>query len=219
MKIYAVEVNTMPFLPMLERLPFDIQIQINRFRKREDALKKLYSELMIRKLIKEMLCIKDEDINICKNLYGKPFLDGHPNFHYNISHSASFAICAIANSPIGIDIEQITKIDLDVATEYFTQQEINYIFNCPFSEQRNAFFELWTLKESYIKQIGMGLSINLNDFSMIKSNFEWHVVSDLYGTNLFFHQYNFMNQYEIAVCSETNNFPENIIFLHAEDFF
>ncbi|MFZ2537517.1 MAG: 4'-phosphopantetheinyl transferase superfamily protein [Oscillospiraceae bacterium] len=218
MEIYAVEITNMPFQDYLKGLPSDIQMQLSRFRKREDALKKLYGELIIRKVIKQNLCIKDEHIDICRNEYGKPYLNGFPYFHYNISHSGNWVICAVEDFPIGIDIEQITDVDFDIVTQHFTQQESSYIFSQPVSRQATAFFELWTLKESYIKQIGMGLSIKLSDFSMIKTNLEWNVVSKIHTESLYFHQYDFTQQYEVAVCSAIKSFPENIIVLNGNSF-
>lgn len=41
-----------------------------------------------------------------KGEYGKPHINGYPNFYYNISHTSNAIAVAIANNPIGVDIEK-----------------------------------------------------------------------------------------------------------------
>ena len=48
---------------------------------------------------------------------------------------------------------------------FFSKKESEELFSLPLTQQRNRFFDYWTLKESYIKAWGLGLSIPLKDFS------------------------------------------------------
>ena len=54
---------------------------------------------------------------------------------------------------------------LSLADRYFSTEEARQLRATPQSEQRDFFFQLWTLKESYIKARGMGLAIPLEQFS------------------------------------------------------
>jgi 4'-phosphopantetheinyl transferase len=86
------------------------------------------------------------------------------NIHFNISHAGEWVLCAISNTEIGIDIELIQPIDLDIAKYYFSEVEYMDLQRKEGAEKVSYFFDLWTLKESYIKARGMGLSIPLKDF-------------------------------------------------------
>ena len=56
---------------------------------------------------------------------GKPRLLKYLNFFYNISHSGDYAICAVSDSEVGVDIQKIRKPDMRIAKRYFTEDEYN----------------------------------------------------------------------------------------------
>ncbi|OPX69318.1 MAG: holo-(acyl carrier protein) synthase 2 [Methanoregulaceae archaeon PtaB.Bin009] len=63
-------------------------------------------------------------------------------------------------NPVGVDIEQIKEIpDLISNThQLFHTEQLNLISLLPPIEQTQAFFNLWTLKEAYLKATGKGWS-------------------------------------------------------------
>ncbi len=92
------------------------------------------------------------------NEHGKPFLKNHP-IHFNLSHSHEYAILAIAESPIGVDIEKI-RDTLDVskmAGRFFCENEKNIIGN-----DREKFFEYWVRKEALMKAVGDGIRMGFD---------------------------------------------------------
>lgn len=95
--------------------------------------------------------------------YGKPYLKNYSSIQFNLAHSEDYVICAVSDTPVGVDIECIHDIDLDVAKNYFDSDEYEYILN---SNNINAFFELWVLKESYMKMTGLGFSMDPKDISI-----------------------------------------------------
>jgi 4'-phosphopantetheinyl transferase len=94
--------------------------------------------------------------------YGKPYLKNYPDIFFNLSHSERYVACAVSDSPIGVDIEYIQDIDLSVAKNYFYGSEYDYILNN--NNKKKAFFELWVLKESYMKMTGLGFRLALDEF-------------------------------------------------------
>jgi 4'-phosphopantetheinyl transferase len=71
---------------------------------------------------------------------------------------------------IGIDVEDSTrKIDINIADRFFSRQESEVIRRTKEGEKKGVFFDFWTLKESYIKAKGGGLSIPLDKFSFTLS--------------------------------------------------
>ncbi len=87
---------------------------------------------------------------------GKPYLEGGgdavPQFSY--SHSGPFVLIGVDPArPVGVDIEQLKKAPFDVCRRFCTPAEREYV-----GEDSVRFFELWTLKEAYLKATGDGLS-------------------------------------------------------------
>ena len=106
--------------------------------------------------------------------YGKPIFDFKTNLKFNISHSGDIAILSfVKDFDIGADIEQI-KNDfdvLDIATNYFSELEIEALKKVPKKKQAEYFYRCWTRKESFIKAKSQGLSFPLDSFSVsIDSN-------------------------------------------------
>jgi len=125
----------------------------------------LYAELLVRQKATEDLQITNDSIKFSVNEYGKPYLQGYSDFHFNISHTRNALVATFSNDEIGIDIERIKPVDLKIADRFFTSDEQ---INIRQSENKDiAFYDIWTKKEAYIKYIGKGLSIPLNSFSVL----------------------------------------------------
>ncbi|CDG64934.1 hypothetical protein MBMB1_0831 [Methanobacterium sp. MB1] len=96
--------------------------------------------------------------------YGKPFLENHPQVHFNLSHSEDYVACAVSDSPVGVDIERVQDASLDIARHYFFGSEYQHIKNS--TNRERTFFQFWVLKESYMKMTGLGLRLGLDEFSI-----------------------------------------------------
>ena len=95
---------------------------------------------------------------------GKPFLAGEPHIFFNLSHSGCDAVCAVSEEEVGVDVEEIGRGGADVARISFVREEIDWRKR---QEDRDrAFFRLWTRKESYVKCLGRGFSMDLKSFSV-----------------------------------------------------
>ena len=91
------------------------------------------------------------------NSWNKPSLKKHPYIHFNISHCRNAIAIAISfSAPIGIDIEAIREYSPFSLNRCFSKEEADYIKNS--INPNKEFFRLWTLKESYVKAIGLGMN-------------------------------------------------------------
>ena len=65
---------------------------------------------------------------------------------------------------VGVDIERADRVSdiMDIATRHFSSDESETLLALPGPQQRRCFFELWTLKEAYLKARGAGLSVPLD---------------------------------------------------------
>ena len=150
--------------------------RILRFHFKDDAKRTLFGDILIRYLACQKLHILNKDIIIKRNIYGKPYIKGVDKFHYNISHAGKWVVCVLSDRPVGIDIEIILPIDLEIARNFFTESEYISIRKLPQKDQLAGFYRFWTAKESYIKYIGKGLSIPLNSFTVLKKAEESYTV-------------------------------------------
>lgn len=192
--------------------------QILRYKFKPDAIRSLYGELLLISGLKADFQIDYSKINICKNKYGKPFIENQEDIYYNLSHSGEWVVCALHTNEIGVDVEQVKTIDFDFATHFFTKSESDFLFQSNYTDQTSAFYDLWTLKEAYIKYKGKGLSIPLDSFSF---TFDPDPVfhSDTETKKLYFKLYPVIEGYQIAVCSGSNCFPRTAKPIDLPDYF
>lgn len=107
-----------------------------------------------------------------RNPYGKPLLcDQHRRLaalDFNLAHSEGLIACIVRRGgAVGIDVESVRhrSRSVEIARRYFTPQEIRELDACPAHQVGARFVELWTLKEAYVKAVGIGLSRPLDTFS------------------------------------------------------
>lgn len=80
---------------------------------------------------------------------GKPYLPEHPGFHFNLSHSGGWAVCAVSSVPVGVDLQEIRPVR-PALLRRLTPSERAQLAGKPL----DAFFDLWTLKEAAAKCTG-----------------------------------------------------------------
>ena len=141
--------------------------RIDRMIQLWDVRRSLVSESLIRMLACQALAIDNASIEFAANPFGRPYLSGFQKvFDFNLSHSGEWVLCAVGQPAIGVDIERIQPIDLELARRYFSAAEYRRWLGDPASQRLARFYELWTLKESYLKAVGKGLAIPLDSFTI-----------------------------------------------------
>ncbi|PGM93991.1 4'-phosphopantetheinyl transferase family protein [Bacillus cereus] len=176
-----------------------------------DINRTLIGDLLIRSLVCQKYKISNEEIRFIYNEYGKPFVENFSDFHFNISHSGEWVVCGTANSNVGIDIEKVSEIEaLKLANEFFSDEEFYDISSMNSDEQINYFYDIWTLKESYIKTIGKGLYIPLNSFSIKKESRTLISYKNI-PKDFYFRQYSIEPNYKISACATREEFPQDIV--------
>ena len=95
---------------------------------------------------------------------GKPFFPHAPDLHFSVSHSGGIWACAFGDAPSGLDLQQVKPIrEIGIARRFFHPDEIAYL-----EEHPDAFFPLWTAKESYVKLTGRGVAAEFPHVSVIR---------------------------------------------------
>ncbi len=99
------------------------------------------------------------DAVICSHEGGQPYLE-NDHRHISIAHSGEYAVCAVSENPVGIDIEKIRDVSDRLIDRVCTEREKEYVGN-----DNTRFFEIWTAKEAYFKKIGTGIT----DFKAVET--------------------------------------------------
>lgn len=175
------------------------------------AAQSLWAELLPRGLACSLLGIANKEVTFTAGSHGKPFLAGYPDFHFNVSHSASHVLCGVGAKPVGVDIERIRPLDPDMARLWFSAAEYACFRNTPPEERPELFYAIWTLKESYSKAVGLGIGLDPKSFTILPegANSAVLVTKAPYPTR-FFRTYRLEDGYRAAVCSCDNHFPDQV---------
>ncbi len=139
-----------------------------RYRFERDRHRDLVARALVRTSLSRYAPVDPGQWQFEQGEHGKPRLHHPPlGLNFNLSHSHELVVCAIALNPVGIDIEYCGRPNdvLAIAERYFSAVESKALFALPPDEQRERFFDYWTLKEAYMKARGEGISLGLANFS------------------------------------------------------
>ncbi len=200
---------------LMEYVSEQKKLSANRFKKAIDAHRTIIGELIARIAICRRLEVANHALAFGRNAHNKPFLVHPPGYHYNISHAGDWVVCAFGNGPVGIDVEFMKPMDLDIAGRFFSAQEVERLNRLEESEQLAYFYRIWTLKESYVKAVGKGLSMPLDSFSVRLEGKAYGRPSLEAGEpHAYFRQFVLDERHVMALCT----FSEETIELHRLDY-
>lgn len=103
-------------------------------------------------------------LHFSRDVNGKPHLLGG-DVHFNISHSGEHVLCAVDETPVGVDIEEFRPVREDLIRKVCTESELEWI-----AGSGERFLQIWTAKEAYLKYLGVGLKMPLREVSVITQN-------------------------------------------------
>lgn len=102
---------------------------------------------------------------------GRPEVAAPPSaadLRFNLSHTDGLAACLVTRRlDCGVDVERVDR-DIDVcgiAAHSFAPREVAALERLAAARQRQRFFELWTLKEAFLKALGSGIRLRLDAIS------------------------------------------------------
>lgn len=153
-------------------------------------------------LLKERFSIEEEPVILAG---GKPVFAGNTSLQFSISHSRGTVMLAFGKRPLGADIEYVKKTNIKVAKRFFTEEEYDWIAGKKGEEQNDVFCRIWTGKEAVVKAAGGGLSLPLDEFSVLEKNVE------LFGKRYELHQRKLETEGQslwISVAQLTTDAPE-----------
>lgn len=148
----------------------------SRFHFADDRKRYLVTRAMVRMLLSRYAPVAPDRWVFSQNAYGRPVIADAikaaeveaRDLFFNLSHTRGLIALAVSRGrELGLDVENVAAraVSLDVAKHFFSATEVAELSRVAPDRQQDRFFEYWTLKESYIKARGMGLSLPLDGFS------------------------------------------------------
>lgn len=226
--LHAVRLEEMPDplrSAFIERVSDERKVRISRFLRQADADRSLLSELLILHGAKQLFGLSGH-LELATNQYGKPYFPTCPDVHFNVTHAHEWVLCAWDLAPVGVDIEPFRTVDCSIAERFFTEAECRLLDDTvdEYAKQR-LFFQLWTLKECYVKKLGRGLSIPLNAFDVEPDGREARLTvldpAAAHDSPSYFKAYELRtptSTYIASICASHDRFPEAPDILRISDF-
>ena len=182
MTIYYLPITPRPWnhidTMLLSYVSDERKSRISRFKFVPDQKLSLYAALLTRMAIIELTHMSNQDLHFSTNRNQKPYLISDHQLDFNFSHTRNAILCSISSHAcVGTDIEAIQNAPLEVMPHVFHPFEIQYVTHSN-ALQDKRFFEIWTKKEAYTKNSGIGLtcdlvSINTMDSVMASHFYTW----------------------------------------------
>mmetsp|Transcript_13940 Transcript_13940/g.21070 ORF Transcript_13940/g.21070 Transcript_13940/m.21070 type:complete len:421 (+) Transcript_13940:98-1360(+) len=146
--------------------------RVLKYRFANDAKRSLLGRLMIRAMLIEKMGMPPSMIKLSRTKTGKPFVKAYKGFgtiDFNVSHDGDWVIlCASSRFfRVGCDVMGIERRPNSDLTSFFKYLRGNFSPSEWGAIERGQgprvklthFMRLWTLKESYVKAVGKGLSL------------------------------------------------------------
>ena len=159
-KLYALDLrpysaNHWPDL--LPTLPDDRQRRVLACRSPEDQSRTAGAGWLLQFALEQAGVPASQQVFV-QNPWGKPLLQNREDLHFSLSHSGHWAVCALSDAPVGVDVEQ-PRCTEAVARRFFRSDELTAL-------DPVFLTRLWTAKEAFVKALGRGLTIPLDSFAV-----------------------------------------------------
>ena len=122
----------------------------------------------LRRILATYVQADPQFLEFCVEPYGKlELVRPCRDISFNLSHTGGVALLAVANRRrVGIDAEAVCSgIEVEeICRRFFAPPEAAEILALSPEAQLRAFFATWTRKEAFVKALGGGLSVPLEDF-------------------------------------------------------
>lgn len=142
--------------------------RLRRFRFDQHRDEYLHGRALTRFVLSAYLGTDPGAIRFEHNRFGKPRIDAAPGLHFNLSHTKGINVLAVTRrGAIGVDLEfaDPARAGEDISFRYFAKPEHQRLLAARPQDRPFSFFSTWTLKESFVKAVGQGLSLPLADFA------------------------------------------------------
>ena len=157
--VWAVRIDACDPRFFLSHLLPDEARQIERYRNSADRQRSAVGKVMTRMILASRIGVLAGEVEIGRQPFGKPVVvcSSEPRPQVNVSHSGGLVVIAVADAPVGVDVEEIRPIpQLDsLLRDALSPEEGTHVRAS--DDPDLEFFRIWTAKESYLKATGEGI--------------------------------------------------------------
>jgi len=174
----------------------------------------LISRVLVKTVLADKLGISPHEVNLLLHPNGKPFVQGSKAVYFNLTHSADIIILAVTEEgEIGVDIEKVDReFEWMRVDSVLDLSEIEWIKEKELTDSSSVFqrfFQIWTLKESYIKCTGEGMSRHLKklNFHVLPEHIQFlDSTNDVQKTGeYYFESYIYESNFIFSICLQQSH--------------
>ena len=175
---------------LLEQASPERKHRAQQCRKEETARQCILSEALLRYgLFMQYGAVPSFTVDCTEG--GKPVAPEFPAFQFNLSHCGNWVVFAWSDKPVGIDVQRCVEEKPTLVRRHFTRLEQEYVFaGQEAAERARRFCEIWTAKESWLKYLGTGLTVDLRSFDVLDGSLPVR-----------FHRSELSGRYTLCICS------------------
>lgn len=103
---------------------------------------------------------------------GKPYLKNYPDLQFSISHSGHYAVAAVSDQIVGIDIESLTRLGVQKTAEvvlhsrFISDSLRQFVMEQGSAKKTERFLRIWTLAEALAKAMDLPVTEVLQNLDM-----------------------------------------------------
>ncbi len=137
-----------PIKDLVKLMPKERILKFNGIAKKSDKTNYLFSYFLLWYVLeKNKILTKAPKFFYTKN--NKPYLKSVDGVFFSNSHTKNAIVCGISLESIGVDIEQIKDVSLNLVKKVCV--DLEYLKYLSSNNKNEAFFNFWTKKESFCK--------------------------------------------------------------------
>ncbi len=199
-KLYALDLRYYEngrWQDLLADLPIERRHRALACRFEPDKMRIACAGWLLQKAL-EQAGIPAEEQVFAENQWGKPYLKHRKDIHFSLSHSGVWAVCAVSDENVGVDVE-LPRCSMAVARRCFRPEELDELDALDRYHQADALNRLWTAKEAFLKMLGKGLTLPLDSFA-VRLGETAELVQDYTDAPYRLHEYR-LGLYRICLCT------------------
>ncbi|WP_034443627.1 4'-phosphopantetheinyl transferase family protein [Butyrivibrio sp. AE2032] len=199
-QLYLLDVSVLTdeksFRAWYDRMDETRKNKIDTFKPEKSKRLSLGAGILLYKALEEA-GIKDYEL--CYKGREKPYIKGHEDVFFNISHSGDLVALGISDKEIGVDIEKCRVFKDTLINYVYNDVDLSFASNLPIEW---AYTRLWTLKESVMKHSGMGIALVPKQIEIYSEAGEVRARTKDYDCEKLRFSSHIIGDYQLSVCSE-----------------
>lgn len=145
---FNTDLDSVAYDEVYKSLSAETRARVDRYKTEQARKNSLLGHYLLMRGTKELFNRSDREVVYTRS--GKPTL---PFCKFSIAHTENLAVCAFADTDIGIDAEMLRSVKTRESYPFFTRRECDFV-NGNEKLHDARFLHIWTRKEAYVKMLG-----------------------------------------------------------------